>query len=214
MDCKEGNNASVTITACLPADASCASKEITFSKTEASCPGKNWAGCGGACGTPSTQGTFSVNRGACASRTVSCNPPGACGSCQVDIDNYGVRRWQDSGCTAPTLTPPATPPVMVTPISLPTCTSLTVTKVTATGESTDLSDLKVGDQIKITLEATANTAVNVEDLAIRIIKNGVKLEDKVAGEARRTWTQTYTLPAAGNYEIHGLVKAMTFKTIF
>ncbi|MGB9637619.1 MAG: hypothetical protein ACPLY7_02360, partial [Microgenomates group bacterium] len=91
MDCKQGSSASVTLKACVPAG--CPATSITYHSVNKTCTGSEWAGCSGACGDSGGNATLSIPAGGCAEATVSCSAPD-CGSCQVDIDNYGVRRWQ------------------------------------------------------------------------------------------------------------------------
>lgn len=95
-DCKKGSSASVTLTACLPEG--CAATDVSYSKTEAYCDGEDWLDCEGACGSSPSTGSIHVGGGECKSASVSCSPRDGCGTCQVDIDSYGVRRWTDSGC--------------------------------------------------------------------------------------------------------------------
>jgi hypothetical protein len=116
-DCAEGSNASVTVTACIPEGCPTNGASVTYGLAIAHCAGEGWANCGGACGEAEQPRTLNIPSGQrCASATHSCSPPDACGTCQVDIDGYGVRRWQDSGCAVPPTSTPKPPEPTATPI--------------------------------------------------------------------------------------------------
>jgi hypothetical protein len=135
FDCREGGSANVTLKACLPEGCPLDGAAVEFEKTLAECPGREWAGCGGACGATATKATLTIPAGQhCAFETISCSPPRSCGSCQVDIDGYGIRRWQKFGCPAPTVTPTPEPTVALTPTptSTPTPTATATPMPTAT----------------------------------------------------------------------------------
>lgn len=116
FDCRQGGQAAVTVTACIPEACPLTGALVEIHKTVAFCPGENWANCGGACGTATVTETLTIPPDQkCVSRTVNCQPPGNCGSCQVDINGYGIRRWESVGCPKPTQTPQ--PTATVTPLS-------------------------------------------------------------------------------------------------
>jgi hypothetical protein len=123
FDCREGGSASVILKACLPEGCPLNGATVEFEKTVAECPGREWAGCGGACGTAATKSILTIPVGQrCAFETISCHPPVSCGSCQVDVDGYGIRRWQKAGCPKPTATPKPTKVPSLTVTIAPTNT--------------------------------------------------------------------------------------------
>lgn len=168
-DCAEGSNASVTVTACIPEGCPTNGASVTYGLAIAHCAGEGWANCGGACGVAEEPRTLSIPSGQrCASATHSCNPPDACGTCQVDIDGYGVRRWQDSGCvTPPTNTPKppeptATPiPTDVPPPPAPQCNSISMYVDNQQLAFNQLSSIEPGETVRFKCAAN-NFAPNPE----------------------------------------------------
>jgi hypothetical protein len=135
FDCREGGSASVTLKACIPESCPLNGATVEFEKTIASCPGRDWAGCGGACGAAATKSTLTIPAGQrCIFETIHCSPPESCGSCQVDIDGYGVRRWQKAGC--PKLTKVLLPTVTPVPTNTPGPTQTLLPTATNTPEPT------------------------------------------------------------------------------
>lgn len=97
--CDRGNSASVTLTACFPDGCALTGANVTFGQAVAYCAGEDRANCDGVCGAAEQTQTLSIPPGQkCASVNVSCNPPNNCGTCQVDIDGHGSRRWENIGC--------------------------------------------------------------------------------------------------------------------
>lgn len=150
FDCREGGSAVVTLKACLPEGCPFNETTVEFEKTLAVCPGREWAGCGGACEGSVTKETLTIPAGQrCAFETISCSPPESCGSCRVDIDDYGVRCWQKFGCPKPTTTPKLTqtptatvmPTLTDIPTSIPTITPDPV--ATSTPEATAAPEAQV-----------------------------------------------------------------------
>jgi hypothetical protein len=227
--CKEKGSTSITINASLPSYCR-NSVTLTFDKVEANCPGKSKATCGGTCGAGASQDTLTVEPGKTASKSVSCSVPDSCGSCQVDLGwdvngkkEYGSRVWKDSGCTKPTPKPTSTPKPTATPIPTstpiptptntpmptptpgpdPCCNNVTLTKVDAQGQPLEGTDLKVGDSVKITVTVDGT----VEDVLVRIKKDGAKLTDRRAnGQKTGNWATVFEIPTEGEYEVLSFVK--------
>lgn len=124
FDCTQGTSASVGIRAQRPEGCQ-NTVTISYNEVNATCNGEGYAGCQGACGNAGSGKTLVLGPNeSYKEASVSCSVP-ACGSCQVDISyngqDYGVRRWQDTGCSQePT---PTTPPQPTnTPTQAPTVT--------------------------------------------------------------------------------------------
>jgi hypothetical protein len=76
-------------------------------------------------------------------------------------------------------------------------------KVLPDGTVGPLTDLAVGDKIRVTLTFSGT----VENVAVRIKKGGVKMIDKLAGGSKtNTWSTDFTLSTAGEYTVLGFVK--------
>ncbi len=140
--------------------------------------------------------TFSVTAGKCG----QIDAVGYCGSCRA-------------GCgqttTSPTPIPSITPP---TPV-LGSCTNLEVYKamvapqmIANEPESPPVA-WHVGDRLMIKVTFTEP----VEDVAVRIIRNGAKVldisrEQQVPGSKSNPWVPSYAITEAGDYEIQAFVK--------
>jgi len=101
--CSQGGSASITLTACVPTG--CPATTVSYHEVKITCAGEDYASCEGVCGDSGTNKTLSVPAGGCESVSISCSSP-QCGSCQVDFDEYGARRWQHSGCGTAPMSPP------------------------------------------------------------------------------------------------------------
>jgi hypothetical protein len=97
--CDRGSSASVTLTACIPEGCALTGANVPYSSAIAFCDGEDRANCDGACGAAEQPNTLTIPSGErCNSVTLSCNPRNNCGTCQVDIDSHGSRRWENVGC--------------------------------------------------------------------------------------------------------------------
>lgn len=101
----------------------------------------------------------------------------------------------------PSSSPTPTPTGTVTPP--PCCTNVTLTKVDEEGKVLPGSDFKVGDRVKITVAVRGT----VEDVLVRVKKDGVKVADRQANApTTNSWSTIFTIPSAGEYEILSFVK--------
>lgn len=118
--CSQASGASVTIIATIPNNQTCPNPiRVDYNQTIAHCAGENWASCDGACGAGATPEHFIIPADQnSASYTVNCTVPNQCGSCQVDINNWGKRAWNSEGC-APSATPIPPPTLTPTPTHTP-----------------------------------------------------------------------------------------------
>lgn len=194
--CSQGGTASISMVACVPVG--CPSTTVSYHEVKKTCTGDQWAGCGGACGDSGSNKTATVPAGGCVTVSLSCSSP-KCGSCQVDIDDYGERKWQHSGCggtpsasATPTPTPAVSPPA--------SCSGLTVV---VDGDK-DLTKLVPGDQISFTVSFSGL----VEDVVVDLRKDGQSVRQFQAnGSKNNSWqTATYTINSTGSYQVMAFVK--------
>lgn len=185
----------MTVTACLPEGCPLNGASVSYSKTIARCPGENRANCEGACGAGATTTTLTIQAGQrCASATVSCGVPGNCGTCQVDIDGYGVRRWEDSGCAEVTPTP-----------TLPPDTAqceFCKTYDEDWNEITDLSTLTVGQTIYFATRGSTTHPQGITKARFRI--NAGTWQETTNKHGDMFYIQ-YTIPSAGSYTVESMV---------
>lgn len=197
-DCKKGKSASVTLEACIPEG--CPAVDVSYSKTEAYCDCDltdwedcEWLGCEGACGTAPSTGTLHLGPGNwCDTVTASCSPRNLCGTCQVDIDGYGVRRWHDEGCGEE-------------PEYEATCESCGVYNEDWE-EITDLSTIEVGQTVYFTTSGSTDHPQGITKAKFRISV------DEVAGAWQETTDKHgeefyigYTIPSEGSYKVESMV---------
>lgn len=190
-DCKKGSSASVKLKACLPAG--CPATDVSYSKTEAYCDGEDWLHCDDACGANPEDGSVHVNGGECEEVSVSCSPHDNCGTCQVDIDGYGVRRWTDSGCGGEEIDA--------------TCDSCKIYDADWK-EISDPDSIKVGQKIYFSTKGSTNHAEGITKAKFR-----VKLDDKVETDWKektdkkddKGFYYEYTISKAGSYKIESMV---------
>jgi len=188
-DCTKGGSASVTVTACLPEGCPLNGATVSYSKTIARCPGESWTDCEGACGAGATTTSLTIPTGQrCASATISCNPPNNCGSCQVDIDGYGVRRWEDSGCAAP-------------PEYTAQCEFCRVYD-TDWNLITDLSTLTVNQTIYFATRGSTTHPQGITEARIRI--NSGAWQETTSKHVDEFYI-SYTIPSADSYTIESMV---------
>lgn len=156
IDCAQGVGASVKMKACVAAG--CPAKSITYKRMSKQCPGSGSANCSGTCGETPTDVALDIPASGCAEVEVTCNVPDNCGSCQADINTYGVRRWETSGCNQPTPTQGVVPACTMTIQNRQCITGQT--QVTLGGFPTNATGMKFwndGDAEPSTYEAFAAT---------------------------------------------------------
>jgi len=130
---------------------------------------------------------------------------GPCGSCKPGCNSSPTSTPKPTNTPTPTTTPSSspTPTPTGTIAPPPCCTNVTLTKVDAEGRVLPGSDFKVGDRVKITVAVKGT----VEDVLVRVKKDGVKVTDRQAGApTTNSWSMIFTIPSAGEYEILSFVK--------
>lgn len=144
-------------------------------------------------------------------------PRGTCDFAQADVVLDGVGKcWgiirDCSNCGGPTSIPSPTPIVTSTPSPTPPVTACECTRIEISGASGVDEEgqpvWQVGDQLKISVYFSGSP----DDVAVRILKDGLKVADKIhsviSGGAvgSSPWSVVYGISESGDYEIVAFVK--------
>jgi len=213
-DCSRGENASVSLKICLPEG--CPETDVSYNKVIAFCSGEEWANCESACGGGGATESVHLSGGECKTVTASCGPPENCGSCQVDIDGYGVRKWENSGCGSPTGTPTPSPTITPSPTPKPTSTptptpppseySTSCQTCKAYNEDwneiKDLSSINVGQTIYL---ATKGSTTHPEGLTKAKFRVNAGAWQETTAKHEDMFYISYQIDSAGTYKVEAMV---------